>query len=176
MEMMILNFHYSCNICKAFRNRGAEHSKNAGIKRSKAHAYCCYELCTLCKDGLLILDTSTVTPIFTLEPPFVFAGDVPMCAWLGIQSGSSRTLLPFFVLLVLRPTQLFNQGILKVKGSSAGRFRCLTLKAKASFYGLLLRHWILSFCGYFIYIFYMQLFCLIFIVIKEREVAYLFYF
>lgn len=42
------------------------------------------------------LDTGTVTPIFPLELPFVFAGDEQTSAWSGTQSCSSRSLLPFF--------------------------------------------------------------------------------
>jgi len=71
-----LFFHCSFNVWEAFRNCGAEHGKSAGVKRSKALAYCCCELSAPCKDRLLLLDANTVTPIFTLEMPFVFAGDV----------------------------------------------------------------------------------------------------
>lgn len=42
-----LIFHYAFNVCKAFRNCD-EHDKNAGIKRSKALAYCCGELYAPC--------------------------------------------------------------------------------------------------------------------------------
>lgn len=155
---MILIFHYSCNVCKAFRNRDAEHSKNVGIRRSKTLTYCCYELCRLCKDGVLILDTSTVTPIFTLEPPLSLLEMYPCVPGWASSLAAPGLCCLFFVLLVLRPTQSFNQDILKVKGGSPGQLRCLTLKAKASFYGLLLRHWysasvatssISSTCNYF---------------------------